>query len=392
MATACNVYAPVLTPTSEPEASTPAEGKRAATPKPSKRHPESDARELYRLAEARYADGDVPGSVALLQESLEASPDDVDPKLRHQLEARLTFLQLTAWTSTDDLSFVLDARQRLFTRLAGFPEVAAKLTPAEADAMRSDLFEQLGDVEAQLEAALPEDGAPETTDAELTVLAAASEATGSEPSARKPAASRKRKSADGGEIREVRVKSSRDQRLEDPDVQRRARGAFSRTGPVLTQHGVELIHGPRGLVRVMKATDPAGRGARSRAREAIVARRDALTECYGQAFARHAIYGLQLEVTWVTRKGQITEPSLTKGVLIDSEGDRCLLAALSEEVASSDAPLPDGPATARLLFFFEDALYMVSDTGEFLGPGQMPTKPTAAGPSAFDGINQQPIR
>lgn len=111
----------------------------------SPKHPEADARALYRIAEARFADGAAVEAAAILEQALAVMPGDGDPMVRHRLEARLTHVQLTAWQSTGDLAQTLRARQRVFSRMAAFPTTVASLTPEQAEFTRNELFEQLTD-------------------------------------------------------------------------------------------------------------------------------------------------------------------------------------------------------------------------------------------------------
>lgn len=392
LSSACTPAAPRLAPSEPPQDTDETHTNTDPAPNPdtAPAHVQDEARELYRLAEARYADNDPVGAVGLLEQSLTAMGPDVDPALRHQLEARLTFLQLTSWATTGDLGFVLSARQRLFTRLSTFVETAQSLSPEQAEAMRGELFEQLGDVEAQLTEALgPEDDSVQTSDAQFAVLAAASEVSGQRGAAKQteddttPTAkpSRGRRDEDGGEIRDVVVKTDRQRRLEDPEVQQRIRSNFSRPGPDATRPKLALVHGDRGLVRVLKASDGAGRGAVTRARRLIRDHRGALTDCYESALARSPVWGLRLQLNVTSEQGRITDARVTDGALVDIAGDACLTDAL---VGHPAPELPDGATTLKLVFFVESALRVAEDTVEFLAPGQRPTKKTEAAPSVFD--------
>ncbi len=355
---------------------TPVDAKPTASetaPEPAPEHPQTAARELYRLSEARFAEGDAAGGAGLLQESIAAMPDDVDPVLRHQLEARLTHMQLTAWQADEDLQHVLAARQRLFTRMTSFPKVVAELTPDQADTMRDELFEQLSDVEAQLELYLEDD---EPTDSELAVLAAVADARAPNKAADSPEAplgtSRRRRAADGSEIREIDVKTRRQSPFDDPEAEVRFNGRFASPGLVLTR-GADVVHGPRGLVRVLGATDAAGRGARGRARKFVVAHRDALVDCYEAAFGRFPIFGLEVDVKLSMSGADVQTAELTRGALIDPEGDRCLTDALNSMGGYPGASGEQG-VSIELLFFFEDTVLINPATGEAFSPGQPPTK------------------
>lgn len=347
----------------------------ASEPKPAKEHPQTAARELYRLAEARFAEDDAGGGVGLLEASLAAMPDDVDPVLRHQLEARLTHMQLTAWQADADLSFVLAARQRLFTRMTAFPKTAASLTPNQADVMRDELFEQLSDVEAQLELHLDE---TEASQEELAVLAAVADArapdtpTASAEAAGATSRSRRRRAADGSEVREIDVKTGRQSAFDDPAAQARFNGRFATPGLLLTR-GADMVHGPRGLVRVLDATDAQGQGARKRARRFIAPHRDALLKCYAAAFAREPVFGLQVDLSLVTSNRDTDSVEVTAGRLIDGEGDRCMTEVFAM-ASGTRSRSGEQPASLSLLFFIQDAVLISGATGESFSPGQTPTR------------------
>lgn len=360
-------------PQLETSTSVEAASKREAAPK----HPQAESRELYRLAEDRFADEAYEDAVALMSQALAAMPDDVSSELRHRLEARLTFMQLTAWQQTEDVDFVIDARQRLYQQLDAFPEVVASLSPEQAELVRDNLFEQLHDVEAQLEPYLED--TPEQEAEALEVLAAAADAKVPEPEV--TSTSRHRRDENGEEIREIEVKRQRRAATDDPEALARAQGAFSVAGPVLTR-GPDLVHGPRGLVRTIEATDDGMGRSLSRARRFVRAHKVELMRCYDEAFARNAVYALQLEVRLELSEGEVRSAVVEQGALIDREGDECLTEALLAAggyADREDQPL-SGEATVRMLFFWEPAVFINGSTGEFFSPGQPTTKPSEPDP------------
>ena len=379
LSSGCAASVPQLEPSTPVETST----ERAAAPQ----HPQAESRELYRLAEDEFADEDYEDAVALMSQALAAMPDDVSSELRHRLEARLTFMQLTAWQKTEDVEFVIEARQRLYQQLEEFPVVVASLSPEQAEVVRDNLFEQLHDVEAQLEPYL--DDTPEEEAEALEVLTAAAEAKAAEPEV--TATSRHRRGKNGEEIREIEVKRHRRAATDDPEALARARGAFSVAGPVLTR-GPDLVHGPRGLVRTIEATDDGKGRSLSRARRFVRAHKTELTRCYDEAFARNAVYALQLEVRLELVDGQVRSAVVEQGALIDREGDECLTEALRAAggYADREDQLLSGEAAVRMLFFWEPAVFINGSTGEFFSPGQSPTKPSEPDPVEDNAMPRMP--
>ncbi len=123
----------------------------------------------------------------------------------------------------------------------------------------------------------------------------------------------------------------------------------------------------------MRATDSGGRGAAGRARRFVVAHRDALVGCYGDAFARFAVFGLQLELGLTLDGSKVAAATLTEGHLIDAAGDRCLVDALVGKEGYGDGSRV-GQASVRVLFFFEEAKFINPATGESYGGGG-PSRP-----------------
>lgn len=134
---------------------------------------------------------------------------------------------------------------------------------------------------------------------------------------------------------------------------------------------VDVMRGPRAVVKVLTAEDSAERGARARAKKFVAAHRGPLTACYEEAFGRDPIFGLQLEVGLTLVGSKVDAATLRKGALIDAAGNRCLLEAL---VAAKAYPGGGalGRATVRLLFYFDETKFIHPETGEGFG---------AAGPS-----------
>lgn len=362
--------APVL----EAEPVQPAAQQRPA-PQPDRRR-QVESREIYELAEARFADGDPAQAAALMVRALDELPSEVDPEVRHDLETRLTHMQLHAWERTRDLEMLLAARERLYLLLSTHRERTRDLQPVLAETLLGELFEQLYEVEQRLQPFVTD--SPEVEAEQLAVLTEVANAPA------QPQEEQHEKAVDEGEprvssgnVRQVRVRTKAQQRLGDPDVQARFRSAFSDPGPYLTRQNIDKIHGPRSLVRVVGAKHDGDDRAWHKARKYVRANREAFVACYEEAFARQPVVGLQLQLKLKTEDGEIVSAYVEDGTLVDRVGDRCLKRALMQarqfDLDTDDETLT-GTTHVRLMFFYDSPVYMVTETGENFSPGQKPTK------------------
>ena len=180
--------------------------------------------------------------------------------------------------------------------------------------------------------------------------------------------------------------------LDDPRVVERLRSKFSTPWAdlVLTKPGIELIHGPRPLVRgtsrlagdgTRRQHQLARRAGQSLLREA----RQPLRDCYDAAFSRQPLDALTSKIeASIHPDGSVTHVRIVDGGLVDGYGDACLIEALE---TASVAPLAEAEVPVRvqvaLVFFYESAKYMVEGTGEVLSPGAPSLRPN---PKTMDGL------
>jgi chorismate mutase len=301
--------------------------------------------------------------------AVEQLPEDIDVELLHTLQRRRTFMEAAAWEQTGDVQLLLDARERLYAQIASFRKRTPHLEPARAEAMLGELFEQLYAVEQRIDPLLHD--SQEVEESHTAALMKVADVPPDRVDIQRVGS---QGNFDDGEVRELRVRTQRQERLDDPEVQARFRSDFAAPGPYLTRPTIDLVHGPRGLVRVLDAKSPTGTNARPQARRFVHSHQEALARCYDAAFARDPIIGLQLTVEVTLDGGEVRGAAVDRGALIDREGNRCLEQTLVEARAF-DHREDTGTLSLRLLFFHEQAVYIVGATGEFISPGQSPTKP-----------------
>lgn len=176
--------------------------------------------------------------------------------------------------------------------------------------------------------------------------------------------------------RRIVVRTQRQQRLDDAEVQERLRSSFADARPSLTQPGIALVHGPRGLVRALYSSSKDVRRAGRTARALVRRLQDPLAACYEDAFTRRPVDALQLRARLTIDADRVAQASVLRGALIDDVGDRCLTEALTDQMWA-DGATPDrgsGEVEVQLLFFYESAVFIVEATGEYIRPGQVPTR------------------
>jgi hypothetical protein len=192
--------------------------------------------------------------------------------------------------------------------------------------------------------------------------------------------------------------------LDDPRVKAQARGSFStpEAGLVLTAPGVELVHGPRPLVRGWSRLAGDGDlGQRQLARRAgqslLHLARERLRSCYAAAFARQPVAALASAVeASIHPDGSISHVRIVDGGLVDGYGDMCVIEALQR---ASVPPLAEVEEPVRvrvaLRFFYESAVYINEGTGEQIHEGGTfltPSAPRSAGLPPIDMFVKPPRR
>jgi hypothetical protein len=378
---------------------------------------QATAKRIYMVAEERFAAGAYDEAVALMRHSLlqlPASPEH--DELRHQLLLRMAHTQLQAHTASGQVAPLRDAQQMLTRYVERHEQLFGESEKARAE--RGEAYELLYEVEKRLEpgatdaamASVAGDEATEAPEAEameaetmeaaaLDGAAAATENADAaaanpetaaeaddEPSDRQPAA---HTPADGesadGNVREIVVSTKRRRpSIDDPQMVAKLRSAFSdpEAGLVLTRPGVELLHGPRPLVRGTSRL--AGPGdlrdhqlARKAGRSLVRDAREDLRGCYEAAFTRETVDALQSTVeASIHPDGSVSQVRIVRGGLIDGYGDACLIEAMQRTTV---APLAEAAEPVRvqlaLTFLYESAVYIVEGTGEQLHAGGVMLRP-----------------
>jgi hypothetical protein len=363
------------------------------------------AQRLYGVAEERYAAGDFDEAVSLMRHALlQLPPEPAHDRLRHQLLLRMAHTQLRAHASTGHAAPLHDAQQMLERYLerheALFGDgdgpraergevyellflVEQRLAPA------SDVVEPADSAPAQLARADEGPQAPGEAESPAPAEPAPAPATSAaEPEAAPASSTRRRPTAsdDDDEVREVVVKKLQLASLDDPRVVERLRSDFSTgwAGLVLTKPGIELVHGPRPLVRGTSQLAGTGdRRAQQLARRAgqslVRGARQPLRDCYAAAYARSPIAAMVSAVeASIHADGSVSHVRIVDGGLVDGHGDACIIEALQSAALE---PLADAEEPVRvrvaLTFFYEGAVSIVESTGEQLGPGAVMLRPNA---------------
>lgn len=384
------------------------------------------AQRIYAVAEERYEAGAYADAVELMRHALlqlPATPEhDV---LRHQLVLRMAHTQLRDHAATGEAAPLHDAQQMLTRYLERHEELFGE--DARARAQRGEVYELLFLVERGLEPPADEaseaseqalaEAAPARADASVpaeptglaawaatvwdglagteapaVATAAPPSTTSDEPSAPAPHAMRT-VDAEGNERRDVVVpKQRRLASLDDPRVVEQLRSRFSIPWGdlVLTKPGIELVHGPRALVRGTSRL--AGHGDRQRHRLArragqslVRGTREPLRGCYEAAFARQPIpeTGSKVEAS-IHPDGSVSHVRIVDGGLVDGYGDACVIEVLD---TASIEPLAEVAEPVRvqvaLTFFYESAVYIVEGTGEQFHQGGQILRPN---PKPADGL------
>jgi hypothetical protein len=354
---------------------------------------QATAKRIYMVAEERFAAGAYDEAVALMRHSVLQLPTSPEHDgLRHQLLLRMAHTQLQAHAASGQVGQLQDAQQMLTRYVERHEQLFGE--GEEARAERGEAYELLYEVEKRLEPSTSE-----VSPTEIAVVTAAGDRAVEDPGAEadaesldsEPAAAQlsDHVPADGesadGNVREIVVRQRpRLASLDDPGVVAHLRSDFSspEAGLVLTRPGVELVHGPRPLVRGTSRL--AGRGDRQdqqlarRAGQSLVRdARDTLRSCYEAAFTRQTVDALQSTVeASIHPDGSISQVRIVSGGLIDGYGDACLIEAMQRTTV---APLAKAEEPVRvqlaLTFFYESAVYIVEGTGEQFHSGGVVLRP-----------------
>lgn len=344
---------------------------------------EATATRIYALAERRYAEGDYPAAVVLMQRALLQLPETAaHDARRHDLLLRIGHTQMRAWLLTGDEAFLLDA-QRMLERYA---EIHTELfgESAAAQAQRTDVWALLGQVERRLDE--PERMAAEDGAAQLQARRNAGFGVGGDASDDEPVDDHRGEMLTPEIEREVVVKKRRLASLDDPRVLRRLRSDFSlaEAGLVLTKApGGEALHGPRGLVRAGKppthvdveAAAADQRLARHLGYRVLRTARPALRRCYEDAVARdpQMVADSTVEVS-VLPDGQVGRARIVDGQLVDAQGDVCLVQQLERARLAEDSPPGEVRVRLALRFFFQQAHHPDGPPGNGPPPAKKPER------------------
>jgi hypothetical protein len=322
------------------------------------------AARIYTLAEQQVAAGKHAEAVQLIRHALLQLPERPGADaLRHKLVLRLAYVQLLAYEQTRDAAFVEDAQRMLERYLVKHEALFGDDGAARTE--RGDVYEILYVVETQREAALqPEaEPAPRSThdehddESEAPVDIHAGEVV-----------------EDQMHRRVVVKKRSKLAQPDDPRVRERLESTFSdaEVGLVLTTPGIELVHGPRPLVRARRAPSAVGADspehdalARRLGRELLVEARPELRRCYEAAFARRTIAVTEGTVeASILPDGTVAKARIVEGGLVDALGDVCLIERIEAARVAADTTRSTTRVRLPLLFFYEGPVYINEGTGE----------------------------
>ena len=350
---------------------------------------EATAARIYALAERRYAEGDYPAAVVLMQRALVQLPETAaHDQRRHELLMRIGHTQMRAWLVTGDEAFLLDAQ----AMLERYAEIHAELfgDGEAAQAERTDVWALLGEVQRRLDE--PERMVAEDLAAERTARAQAGVGSGAGSAADEPVDDHAGEMLTPQIEREVVVKKRRLASLDDPRVVARLRSDFSldEKGLVLTKApGGDALHGPRGLVRAGKppthADDEAAQAdqrlARALGYQVLRAARPALRRCYEDAVGRDPqLFADSTVELSVLPDGRLGRARIVAGQLVDAEGDVCMVQQLERARLVEDSPPGEVRVRLALRFFYQDAHYPDGPRGSGPPPAK-PSESTPLGPS-----------
>lgn len=320
----------------------------APSPAPAGTTDVAAAKRLYTIGEQHMAEGRAADAVALWRKVIPALPPSAEyDGQRHKLVLRFVYGLLAAHEQTGRPAYLLEAKATIDRHLAWHEARFGEGEAAKTE--RGDLYAQLGEVEARLEA---------TADASARVEAP--------PIDEEPIEDHV--DTTDGEVREVVVHTKKRERpsVDDPEIVARLKSPASdaNAGLVLTAPGVQPLSPARGFVRLAGHARPSralagGRArklARTRARAALVSARPNLRRCYESAFARTPaeVVQTELELT-IDRDGRVRAVEVVGPEVIDADGSACV----RESLAKARIEVSDAGRAVRVrmpvVFFWEDA-------------------------------------
>ena len=372
-------------------------GERAKTQAPTPKEAVSpQAKRLYALAEASFADGDYEGALILWRQVFLQLPEGKQADaLRHKLVERMTYGLTSGYVATGDEGLLVQAHQ-LLTRylekheqLFGYGgdairerwELSAALNDVDRELMRVQAGERPPPTPAQLAARQRQTRADKLSGDEFTL-------------------------DEGLESRfsvETPKPPNKTLKFLEKDSARRFFVHPGLNGGSLFSTPGKPLYGPRILVRmgIPKFADDGltsdlRQSARARARASIKTVRPVVAACFTQAMGRVPRSWTKVDVNMVIQPdGSLERVYIAEGDLLDRRGNLCLLRAL--EGASS--PTAGGPAqrvavrVPLTVFFQPGAPYEDFSAFSRAAAGGLPnnsnTNPVA-GESALDAGIENP--
>lgn len=318
-------------------------GERAKTQAPTPKEAVSpQAKRLYALAEASFADGDYEGALILWRQVFLQLPEGKQADaLRHKLVERMTYGLTSGYVATGDEGLLVQAHQ-LLTR---YLEKHEQLFGYGGDAIRErwELSAALNDVDRELMRVQAGERPPPTP----AQLAARQRQT------RADKLSGDEFTLDEGLESRFSVESPKPPKdplkfLEDESALRFFGHEGLNGGSPFKAGANKPLYGPRILVRIgapkiadNRLSRELRRTAQARARASVKTIRPVVAACFTQAMGRVPRSWTKVDVNMVVRPdGGLERVHIADGDLLDPRGNLCLLNALR----GVSSPTTDGPA------------------------------------------------
>ncbi len=325
------------------------------------------SKKLYALGEQRYAEGAYGAAVALWRQVFLQLPSEAaGDELRHKLVARMAHALTRDYLATGSRARLTDAQRLLERYLAKHEELFGDARAAVKQ--RWELVGALVEIEQALEAhdarvpprSTLTDATPKAVSARRYAPRASSAREPSRPPPRSAPAPVERAPVIAGEdgVRVVKVGTPEAPRHKLGFIDNPTARAFFLSPGV---HGASAVGTarrsltpPRVIVRVgalqvrgERLSAATRRDARLRARGAVLTLRPALERCFEQAMGRARRSSAEVTVDFTIQPdGRVARVLISEGVLLDADGDLCLLEAF--EQAEADGIGARGRIAARV--------------------------------------------